>query len=83
LKGANLHIAEELEFDGKLRAYGILMLLALVSSAGFAAVVLRKPKKQWVIRTYTGILFAWAIIFMAMAINAPSRAEKAATNIDD
>ena len=71
LQGANLHTVEELEYSGTLTAYSIMFMLALFLSSAYSFIIIRKPKKQWRIRSYTGLCYFWSVVFIAIAIMAP------------
>ena len=45
--------------------------------------VCRCPKSQWAIRIYTIVLIFWSLIFIAIAILAPSYAAKAINIVED
>ena len=76
IKGGNLNTAQELNKSSSLKGYAALWLIALLGFAGYSASVIRKPKKQWAIRSYTSVLFLWAAIFAALAVKVPADAQK-------
>jgi len=82
IKGANLETIKEIEKSGTVTLYAVLYLLALLASAAYSWALIRHPKKQWAIRSYTVVLFVWAAIFAGIAIKAPAEAEAAAEAID-
>ena len=82
IKGANLNTARELNKSSELKGYGALWLIALIAFAGYSAAPIRKPKKQWAIRSYTSVLFLWAAIFAALAVKIPSDAQKYVSNVE-
>jgi hypothetical protein len=57
-------------------------LLLTLSAAGYSWALLRHPKKQWAIRSYTSVLFAMAAIFATIAVKAPAFFNKVADQIN-
>jgi hypothetical protein len=83
LRGSKLETVKELEYEGTVTMYSVLFLLFIWLCASFSIAVVRKPKQQWIIRTYTCILFFWAILFAGIAIKAPSEADNGAALIEE
>lgn len=82
IKGSQLETVDELDYDGKVIAYSVMYLIALLGSAAYSWAYIRHPKKQWAVRSYTSVLYFWAVVFAAIAITAPSQTQKAAEAID-
>jgi len=61
---------------------GVIAFLLYFASVGFGFLLLNKPKKQWTVRTYTIILYFWALVFAVAAIKAPSNAHNVVQTID-
>jgi hypothetical protein len=72
VRGSNLETVKTLDYGSMVFGYAFLFFLLIALSAAAALTVCRKPKKQVYIRSYTSILFFWALVFVVIAIITPS-----------
>jgi len=71
-QAATLETVKAVEESTKLKVGSILFLITMFFFSAYAFLVLRRPKSQRAIRSYTVFLFLWTLVFSGIAIMVPS-----------
>jgi magnesium-transporting ATPase (P-type) len=83
VRGSYLETTKEVGYHKEVRLYSAIFFLFMCVFAVISISMWRCPKSQWAVKIYTIICLFWALVFIAIAILAPSYVSQAVTMVDD